>query len=73
VSHAAGLSGTPDCGHCWSAATSAFLRDVFGQADVTGEAREAGDDARGLDTPDGFDGAMCGVMGCLTWIASGHG
>ena len=35
-----------------------FLREVFGEADVTGEARESGDDARGLDAPDGFDGAM---------------
>ena len=33
-----------------------------------GEARESGDDARGLDAPDGFDGAVCGVM----WIGSGH-
>jgi hypothetical protein len=34
------------------------LREVFGEADVTGEARESGDDARGLDSPDSFDGAM---------------
>jgi hypothetical protein len=45
-----------------------FLREVFGEADVAGEAGEGGDDAGGLDTPDGFDGAMCGVM----WIGSRH-
>ncbi len=39
-----------------------FLREVFGEADVAGEACEAGDDARGLDAPDGFDGAMQGLI-----------
>jgi hypothetical protein len=32
-----------------------FLREVFGEADVAGE---AGDDSGGLDAPDGFDGAV---------------
>jgi len=32
-------------------------------------AGEAGDDARGLDAPYGFDGAMEDLM----WIGSGHG
>ena len=41
-----------------------LLREVLGQADVAGEASEAGDDAGGLDAPDGFDGAA--------WIGSGH-
>ena len=45
-----------------------FLREVFGEADVAGEAGESGDDAGGLDAPDGFDGAMRAVM----WIGSGH-
>jgi hypothetical protein len=35
-----------------------LLSEVFGQADVTSEARESGDDAGGLDAPDGFDGAV---------------
>jgi hypothetical protein len=39
-----------------------FLREVFGEADIAGEAGEAGDDARGLDAPYGFDGAMQGQM-----------
>ena len=39
-----------------------LLREIFGEADVTGEARESGDDARGLDTPHGFDGAMQGLI-----------
>ena len=53
-----------------------ILCEVFGEADVTGEARESADDARGLDAPDGFDGAVqgliCGVMLGLMWIGSGH-
>jgi hypothetical protein len=49
-----------------------LLREVFGEADVTGEARESGDDARGLDAPDGFDGAMQGLMCGVMWIGSGH-
>ena len=49
-----------------------YLRKVFGEADVTGEAGEAGDDARGLDAPYGFDGAMQGSMCGLMWIGSGH-
>jgi hypothetical protein len=48
------------------------LREVFGEADVTGEARESGDDARGLDAPDGFNGAMQGLMWVVMWIGSGH-
>jgi hypothetical protein len=49
-----------------------FLREVFGKADIAGEAGEGGDDAGRLDAPDGFNssvgGAVCGVM----WIGSGH-
>jgi len=30
------------------------------------------DDARGLDAPDGFDGAMQGLTFGMMWIASGH-
>ena len=45
---------------------------VVGEADVTGEARESGDDARGLDAPDGFNGAMQGLMWVVMWIGSGH-
>ena len=35
-----------------------LLSEVFGQADVAGEAGEDGDDAGGLDAPDDFDGAV---------------
>src|ERR1700722_2434831 len=62
VSQAAGVSGTPECGD------ECLLRKVFGEADVTREARESGDDLRGLDVPDGFDGAVQGLM----WIGTGH-
>ena len=58
MSHAPGLSGMPDCGHCSSAATRASWARSSAQADVAGEAGEAGDDAGGLDAPDGFDGAV---------------
>ncbi len=51
----AGLRPLFECGD------ECLLREVFGEADVTGEARESGDDARGLDAPDGFDGAMEGL------------
>jgi hypothetical protein len=44
----------------------------FGEADATGEARESGDDVRGLDALDGFDGAMQGLMRGVMWIGSGH-
>jgi hypothetical protein len=50
----AGLRPLFECGD------ECLLREVFGEADVAGEARESGDDARGLDAPDGFDGAMQG-------------
>jgi len=39
-----------------------LLGEVFGEADVAGEAGEAGDDAGSLDAPDRLDGAVCGVM-----------
>ena len=49
-----------------------LLRKVFSEADVTGEPRESGDDAGGLDAPDGFDGAMRGLIRGVMWIGSGH-
>jgi hypothetical protein len=67
VSRAAGLSG-PDLRPPFECGDECFLRKVFNEADVTGEAGEAGDDARGLDAPYGFDGAMEDLM----WIGSGH-
>jgi hypothetical protein len=49
-----------------------LLREVFGEADVAGEARESGEDARGLNAPDGLDGAMQGMMRGVMWTGSGH-
>ena len=49
-----------------------FLGEIFGEADVMGEACESGDDPRGLDAPDGFDGAVQGLMRGVMWIGSGH-
>jgi hypothetical protein len=48
------------------------LCKVFCQADVASEAGEPGDDARGLDAPDGFDGAMQGLSWVVMGIGSGH-
>ncbi len=48
------------------------LCEVLGEADVTGEAGESGDDARRLDAPDGFDGVVQGLMCGVMWIGSGH-
>jgi hypothetical protein len=35
-----------------------FLGEIFGEADVAGEAREARDEAGGFDSPDSIDCAM---------------
>ena len=58
MSQAPGLSGTPDSGHCSSAATQRILRQVLGQADIAHHPGEAGDEPRRLDPPDRVDGAM---------------
>jgi hypothetical protein len=62
----AGLRPLFECGD------ECLLREVFSQADVASEAGESGDDARRLDAPDGFDGAMQGLMCSVMWIGSGH-
>ena len=49
-----------------------FLREIFGLVYVAGKAGEAGDEVGGLDAPDGFDGAMQGLMCGVMWIGSGH-
>ena len=64
----AGVFGDAGLRPLFEGGEECLLREVFGEADVAGEARESGDDAGGLDAPDGFDGAMQGVM----WIGSGH-
>src|SRR4029077_12745182 len=54
----AGLRPLLECGD------EGVLGEVFSASYVVDEASEAGDDARGLDAPDGFDGAV--------WIGSRH-
>ncbi|CUJ41539.1 Uncharacterised protein [Achromobacter xylosoxidans] len=44
------------------------LGQFLGQADIAHQARDAGDDAGGLDAPDGFDGAV----GCRRSGRRGH-
>ena len=58
----AGVFGDSGSRPLFQGGEESFLREVFGEADVAGEARESGNDARGLDAPHGFDGAMQGVM-----------
>ena len=51
----AGVFGDSGSRPLFQGGEEGFLREVFGEADVAGE---AGDDAGGLDAPDGFDRAM---------------
>ena len=51
----AGVFGDSGSRPLFQGGEEGFLREVFGEADVAGE---AGDDAGGLDAPDGFDGAV---------------
>ena len=60
-----GIIGDPRFRPLLECGDEGLLREVFGEADVAGEARESGNDARGLDAPHGFDGAMQGVMWVL--------
>ncbi len=46
------------------------VRQVFGDADVADHARQAGDDLRGFDTPDRFNGSM--DVGCGHRHPSNH-
>ncbi len=64
----AGVFGDAGLRPLFEGGDKCLLREVFGEADVAGEARESGDHARGLDAPHRFNGAACGVM----WIGSRH-
>jgi hypothetical protein len=64
----AGIIGDARLRPLFQGGEEGFLCEIFGQADVAGEACEAGDDARSLDAPYSFDGAMEDLM----WIGSGH-
>ncbi len=55
ISRAPRLSGTPDRGHCSSAATSASCARSSATADVAHHPGEPGDQPRRLDPPDGVD------------------
>ena len=57
-----GIFGDSGCRPLFEGGEEGFLGEVFGEAYVVREAGEGGDEAGGLDAPDGFDGAMCGVM-----------
>jgi len=62
----AGLRPLFECGD------ECLLREVFGEADVAGEACESGDDARRLDAPYGFDGAVQSRCGSVADTATDH-
>jgi len=54
----AGVFGDSGSRPLFQSGEESFLREVFGEADVAGEAGEAGDDTGGLNAPDGFAGAV---------------
>ena len=54
----AGVFGDSGSRPLFQGGEESFLREVFGEADVAGEPGKAGDDAGGLNAPDGFDGAV---------------
>ena len=58
ISQAPGLRGTPARGHCSSAATSASCASSSATPTSRTMPRQAGDQLRRLDPPDGFDRAM---------------
>ncbi len=58
----AGVVGNAGGGPLLECGDEGVLGEVFGAGDVADEAGEAGDEARGFDSPDGVDGAM-GVGG----------
>ena len=47
-----------------------FLGEVFGEADVAHDPRDAGDQARRLDAPDAVEGAPDVAHGLVYWLAS---
>src|SRR5258708_29983683 len=55
----AGIVRDAGCGPLFEGGDESVLREFLGDADVADDAREAGDDAGGLNAPDGVDGAMC--------------
>jgi len=60
----AGVFGDTGSRPLFQGGEQGLLCEVFGKADVSGEASEPGDDASRLDAPDGFNGAV--------WIGSRH-
>ena len=58
----AGVVGDAGLGPLLERGDEGVLSEVFGAGDVADEAGQAGDEARGFDSPDGVDGAM-GVGG----------
>ena len=58
ISQAPGLSGTPASRPLLERGHQRILRQLLGEPDVAHDAREAGDEPRGLDPPDRLDGAM---------------
>ena len=54
----AGIIGDAALGPAFERGDEGVLREIFGETDVADDARECGDKARGLDAPDGVDGAV---------------
>jgi len=54
----AGIVGDSGLRPAFKSGDECVLSEVFGEADVADDAGEGGDEAGGLDAPDGVDGAM---------------
>lgn len=54
----AGISWNARLGPLFERSDERVVREIFSQPDITDDAREAGDEARRLDSPDGVDRAI---------------
>ena len=64
ISHAPGLSGIPEFGHCSKRGHQSILRELFGKSDVAHHPGQTRDELGRFDPPDCLNGAVC--------IGSGH-
>ena len=66
MSHAPGFDGTPYARPLFERGDERVVREIFGGADIVRDARQAGDQARRFDAPDGVDrGVRVGVRAWL--------
>ena len=66
ISHAPGFDGMPSRRPLFERGDESVVSEILGGADVTRDARQAGDQARRFDAPDSVN---CGVDGCVSGLA----